>query len=352
MLNTKQIDAIISSYDKLLTKNYKAIQKSLNFDVSLKDIKDIIDQLESSQIHKQYKQDKNYRPIVSQYPLQDIQADLLDIQDRSKVNGNSFLFNIIDVYSRKAWSYPIKRKSALEMETAFKQFLNKTKFNGRIFTDEGKEFLNRNMKDLYKINNIEHITIDSENHRQLGIIERFHLTLREKLRLLEERTGNKQFISRLQDMIDGYNDTQHRTIKQTPNDVFNGKAKPAERKPYITKIKFSLGDRVRYLMRKRTTKLFEKGPLRYSKLIAEIVGMDHNKYVLSNGIKRFPEDLQLVKTVIKDSNKKDSNKKIINKVNRERAKLMQLSKKEYVQDDNELSTLIKSVNTKRTLRNR
>ena len=61
------------------------------------------------------------------------------------------MLNVIDVFSKHAWSIPLKDKKGLTVEEAFKQIVQQSgRIPKHIWVDEGKNFYNKNMKNGYK----------------------------------------------------------------------------------------------------------------------------------------------------------------------------------------------------------
>ena len=53
-------------------------------------------------------------------------ADLIDMKEFSKDNKNyNYLLNVIDIFSKYAWSIPLKTKTASEVTKAFSNILTK-----------------------------------------------------------------------------------------------------------------------------------------------------------------------------------------------------------------------------------
>ena len=75
-------------------------------------------------------------------------GDFVDIQSFSKANKrNKYILMIIDVFSKYGWAIPIKNKTGTEVAKAFNE-LWKTNAPKKLWTDKGKEFYNKPMKDL------------------------------------------------------------------------------------------------------------------------------------------------------------------------------------------------------------
>ena len=72
-------------------------------------------------------------------------ADLVDMQWSSRGNkGFKYLLNVIDIFSKHAWSIPFKNKTGKSITDVFKKIV---KTSGRrpkkLWVDQGTEFYNR-----------------------------------------------------------------------------------------------------------------------------------------------------------------------------------------------------------------
>ena len=72
-------------------------------------------------------------------------ADLVEMQEWKKVNkGYRYFFNVIDCFSKYAWSVPLKDKKGETVLDAFKHIVNlSNRKPANIWVDEGKEFYNK-----------------------------------------------------------------------------------------------------------------------------------------------------------------------------------------------------------------
>lgn len=158
------------------------------------------------------------RPTIVSGPGVQVQADLMDVRSHSDDNdGVTFLLNIVDVFSKRAWSIPLRSKSAQAVVAALEaNFLDS---GYKYFqTDKGKEFLNTPVKRFFKEQNIKQFSSENETIKA-SIVERFNQTLRKKIhRLLTYRDG-KRFIDALPKLIEAYNKSKHSSTGFAPVDV-------------------------------------------------------------------------------------------------------------------------------------
>ena len=64
-------------------------------------------------------------------------------------NIYNYLLNVIDIFSKYAWSIPLKTKSALEVSKAFESILTKNQPK-KLWADQGSEFYNKTFDALLK----------------------------------------------------------------------------------------------------------------------------------------------------------------------------------------------------------
>ena len=179
--------------------------------------------------------------------------------------GFKYMLNVIDVFSKYAWSIPMKKKTG---ETTLEAFRKIGRDSGRmpkhIWVDKGLEFYNRYVTGWLQENNIIRYSTYSEH--KSAVVERFNRTLKEMMwkKLTAENTRN--WIDLLMTLIHKYNNRIHSTIGMTP---VKASQKENEVKVlqniinnsrYISKskAKFKVGDKVRI---SRTKSTFEKGYL-------------------------------------------------------------------------------------------
>ena len=110
--------------------------------------------------------------------------------------------------------------------------------------DQGGEFYNNIFKKWLSDNDI--IMYSTYNEGKSVVAERFIRTLKNKLYKHMTATGKNVYYDVLDDVVNEYNNTKHRTIKMQPVDVRDNNNK----RVYIDKhneksARFNVGDRVR-----------------------------------------------------------------------------------------------------------
>ena len=143
-------------------------------------------------------------------------ADLVDMQLISKFKkGFRFLLCVIDIFSKYAWVIALKDKKDASIVNAFQKILDRSKRKpNKIYVDKGGEFYNSSFKKWLKDNDVEMHSI--HNGGKSVIAERFIRTLKNKIYKYMTSISKNVYIDKLDDIVDEYNNTYHRTIKMKP----------------------------------------------------------------------------------------------------------------------------------------
>ena len=139
----------------------------------------------------------------------------------SKFNkGIKYLLCAIDLFSKHAWVIPINDKKGTSIVNALKKIVLKGQRKpNKIWVDQGSEFYNQSFKDFKKIRNIGMYSTCNEG--KSAVAERFIRTLKNKIYEHMTTFSNNAYIDVLNDIVNKYNNTVHRTIKMKPIDVTN-----------------------------------------------------------------------------------------------------------------------------------
>ena len=183
-------------------------------------------------------------------------ADLSDIQLLSKFNKEfRFLLCVFDIFSKYAWVVPLKDKKGVSIVNAFQSLLDDSKRKpNKIWVDKGSEFYNRSMKSWLQNNDIVMYSI--HNERKSVVAERFIKTLKNKIYKYMTSVSKKVYIDKLDDIVNEYNNTYHRTIKIKPTDVKNNTYINIGKEVNDKDPKFKVGDHVKISKYKN---IFAKG---------------------------------------------------------------------------------------------
>ena len=129
-----------------------------------------------------------------------------------------YLLCAIDLFSKYAWVVPLKDKKSMSIINAFQSILDSSKrIPNKIWVDQGSEFYNNAFKKWLKDNSIE--MYSTYNEGKSVVAERFIGTLKNKIYRHMTAISKNVYFDVLDDIVDQYNDTYHRTIKMKPIDV-------------------------------------------------------------------------------------------------------------------------------------
>ena len=187
------------------------------------------------------------------------QSDLLSLpHDKFKKKTYKYALNIVDVASRYKGSYQLTTENSKEVAQAFQWIYENTPltYPKTLIIDNGKEFYG----DVTKLMEKHDVMIqrgDPSQHRSREIVERFNRTLADRLfsyqyhkELEDPSKSNREWVSRLQNVVSALNNEKTRLIGMKPVDaiketlVEQGFSQPA--KEYEEKL-LDVGTKVRYL---------------------------------------------------------------------------------------------------------
>jgi len=231
--------------------------------VSRKDVEEFLRGERTYTVHKPVR--RNY-PRIKTYVSgidKQWQADLADVKSLAHFNGGTtFLLTVIDVFSKFAWVVPVKSKSASVMLAAFKSLFESAhpRKPERIQTDKGKEFFNKLVQDFLKSQNVKHFA--SHSDQKASVAERFNRTIKTRIWHYLTYKNTKRYIDVLQQLVNSYNKSFHRSIGMAPIAVSKKNENEVWVKLFgdggssVSKHKLKEGDKVRVTMKKGD---FDKG---------------------------------------------------------------------------------------------
>lgn len=146
------------------------------------------------------------------------QADLVDYSKYVTWNrGYKYILMVEDIFSRKAWAFPLKTKSGPEVASKFKDLFSSISTPKRLQVDQGTEFYNTHVKQVLDKYGIELFSIYSQT--KCAHVERLNLTIKRKLGKIFTAYNSRNWIDVLDDVMTSYNNRRHRSIGMAPNQV-------------------------------------------------------------------------------------------------------------------------------------
>lgn len=236
-----------------------------------------------SQLVKPIRRPQYYNTIWAPYPGFNYQMDILVYQPTKyeTQEGYKYIFVIIDVHSRKVGARPMKRKNDW-WPTLFHDIIEKD-FGGRLpkHINCDNEFATKAFSTFCVEHGIILHTSEPNEPYKNAIVERFHRTLALRIQKWREATGETDWVQILPDIIQGYNESWHRTIRAIPQEVWEGKDQNHQPIIRVKEPEFKVGDQVFIVHREKQP--FAKGDrLQHSTSAYIIVDQKGHKYQLKN----------------------------------------------------------------------
>jgi len=146
------------------------------------------------------------------------------MQQFSKWNkGYRYLLTVLDVFSKYGWIVPLKDKKGETVTEAFKTIIKEGRKPDYLWTDKGKEFYNKHLRDLLDKNKIT--LYSTENEENSLVCERWNKTIKTKMWKQFTIQGNTQYLDILPEILKQYKNTKHSSIKVTPTEASQKKNK-------------------------------------------------------------------------------------------------------------------------------
>lgn len=191
-----------------------------HFNISTEKAKNILQEIDSYTLHREYKQPRVYNPFYVHGRREQVQADLIEVGKISKENdGVRYLLLLIDIFTKKIWIYPLKAKGGEQVVSALKLWLSGRDTKAKVFlTDRGKEFCDRRVQTLLRDNGIE--WQPGKGMMKAAIAERANKTIQILIYKYLSSAETVRYIDQLSDLVKTYNNRPHRTLKgMTPNEA-------------------------------------------------------------------------------------------------------------------------------------
>ena len=177
------------------------------------------------------------------------------MQSLSKYNKKiKYLLCTIHQFRKDTWVIPVKDKRGICIANAFQKIILKERIPNKIWVDQGSEFYNDSFKEFLKMNNIDMYSMYNEG--KSVIAERFIRTLKNKIFKHMTAISKNVYFDVLDEIVNKYNNTVHRTIKMKPIDVTSDSYAEYNEDSNKKDPKFKVGDHVRISKYKN---IFAKG---------------------------------------------------------------------------------------------
>ena len=265
--------------------------KDDKYTVTRKQIKDFYDNQEVVRKTKMHplKSNRVYNSIVASQYGSNYQIDII-VYDRFEYHKYKYILCCIDVYSRYASCRAMtnRRNETIltELESIFSEMgMPKT-------INSGNEFNKSTFNNYFDSNDIKCYFSRPNEINKNAIVERFNRTLTQLINKWRLSTGRYDWYKILNDLVNNYNNTYHRTSKAKPINIKNGDDTNHQNIIVVTH-DFQIGDKVRTMQEQN---IYSKGDVLYwSDVIYTVTEIDGNKiYITDHDVYFKPYELMKI----------------------------------------------------------
>lgn len=276
-----------------IKKNYDGVSeltrkaKLINKDITKNEVKEF---LQKQSVHQQTTVDKVGKKDLLPIYAEDHNAYQIDLtflpKYKTKNDGYHVLFTAININSRYAYAYFSKNKQTSSIIKMLNEFEKDAPDVNSLTCDSGSEFISKVAKEWFKTKNIlvYYVTDDSN---KLGILNRFHRTLKEKLNKHFIATGSVRWIDSIDEITKNYNNTVNSTTRFTPTEASHGLIQSIiindmKDKTELINSKsneINVGNKCRIL---NTSTIFAKMKIKYSDDVYDIIKVNQNTVDVEN----------------------------------------------------------------------
>ena len=203
------------------------------------------------------------RRVIARFPFDLFMADLMEFpQYKFRNRGYRFALILIDVFTKKLYTAPLKKKTKEETAKAFETiFHDFDEFPINLVTDKGLEFYNSEVRKIFDSYGINHYSTPTKTKWKASVAERVIRTIKSRLFKYFKADKTTNWVDVLPVFTKNYNSTPHSSHGFPPEDVSSENRDIVYKKLYpqntLTIVcKLKIGDKVRKI---RDKTLFEKG---------------------------------------------------------------------------------------------
>ena len=150
----------------------------------------------ADELHKPIKRTTTRRRVIANGIDKIWCSDLVEMQQFSKWNkGFRYLLMVLDLFSKYGWIVqivPLKDKNGETVTEAFETIFEEDRKRQYLWTDKGKEFYNKHLKDLLQKHNIT--LYSTENEEKSSVCERWNRAIKTKMRKQFTAQGNTLYL--------------------------------------------------------------------------------------------------------------------------------------------------------------
>jgi transposase InsO family protein len=224
-------ETIKTFFSSVLGSNYKGIENCYRkisaqyLGITRQDISKVLKRMEIKQLKRPTLQ-RELKPIIASKPMEYLQLDLMDfskLKYEKFNNGYVYLLNIIDIFSKFLWCFPIKNKSGEVVADIIQKLILSEGTPEILASDNGTEFNNQDITELAERYGIDVRHGQPYKSNTQGAVERVNGTIRDSIFSYLKDHDSKRWVDNLHFFVYSYNTSVHSTTKLTPFQVHRRK---------------------------------------------------------------------------------------------------------------------------------
>ena len=197
---------------------YRAVRKEGKFVLGRAKIRDWLNKQEDYAVHREARSKFKRRRVVAPFVDYQWDVDTANMTFYKKDNdGFAFFVLAIDILSKFIWTVPLRTTTGKEMAQALKSMFVSGRKPTHIRSDQGTEYVNKNVKALLKKEGVDFFV--THNIVKASYAERAIKTIKSRLVRYMTHKQVHRWIDILPKITQSYNQTYHRSIKRSPQSV-------------------------------------------------------------------------------------------------------------------------------------
>ena len=272
--------------------------------VTFRQIDNVIKNLDEYHKAKTYREQKHLFLKTVTGLMSTYQADTFFLKQHSKSKVK--FVALINVETRRAYAYHIpdlKKKTIVEMFNNWLTDIPEGQYPNIISSDLGSEFNSKDMYAWLEQKKIRLFYINKSDYKTsyaTTIVDRFIRTIKDKLERYQKLNDTKSIIQAVNDIVEGYNNTTHRMLGKSPNEMTradvdkNAAEKRQHNDEVMQKSYDNLHNKTVGILNKKN--IFDKGSkMKLSKDSHDVVSSEGYNIKLDNERSYPPKDIVVLK---------------------------------------------------------
>lgn len=181
-------------------------------------VTEVINNCSTCQINKYERRPNKQELQVTPVPTKPFEIVHMDT---FQIKGQKFL-TIIDTFSKYAQAYPLESVTGISVINSLTIWMTHHNLPINITVDQGTEFKNLPLKEYAALHKINLHFTSVNNPQSNGAIERFHSTITEHIRLLQEKHKQSTITELMLFAVLAYNSSIHSATDKKPFEIING----------------------------------------------------------------------------------------------------------------------------------